>query len=96
MALDTTSKGDFMSNKLEEATELVQNLAANNANHCPNYDKRSKGTPNTKAIEELNAKMDLILKVQQRSMNMCDETSESGIQSELHKSSKSIQQKQQC
>lgn len=70
MALDTTSRGDFMSNTLEEETEIVENLAASNANHCPNYDRRSKVAGNSKAIEKLNAKIDMILKAQ-RGMSTC-------------------------
>lgn len=48
MALDISSRGDFMSNMLEEASELVGNLATSNANHCPLYDRRWRGTPNTR------------------------------------------------
>lgn len=60
-----------MSNTLEQATELVQNLAASNANHFLDYAKRSRGTTNTKAMEELNDQLDMILKAQTRAMNMC-------------------------
>lgn len=34
MTLDTASRGEFFSNTLKEATELIENLAAHNANHC--------------------------------------------------------------
>lgn len=72
MALDTSYKGDFMSNTLEEATELIENLAASNANHCLYYDIRTRFSVSNKAIEDVTAKVDIILKVLRRILNLVE------------------------
>ncbi|CAL9234168.1 unnamed protein product, partial [Arabidopsis halleri] len=38
MALDTASRGDFSSNTAAEPN-MINNLAASNSNHCPEYDR---------------------------------------------------------
>ncbi|KAL1220399.1 hypothetical protein V5N11_006022 [Cardamine amara subsp. amara] len=73
MALDTASRGDFMSNTLEEAMELIENLAARNSNSCADYDKRVNPTPTSnKAMEELTTKVDMLLKAQKRALNFLE------------------------
>lgn len=62
MIFDIANKDEFMSNKLKEATELVANLVTSNYNHFPEYDRRSRGAGNNKAIKDLSAQIDMILK----------------------------------
>lgn len=62
-----------MRNTLEEATEMIENLPASNANHCPDYDRRSRAVGHNKAIEDLTAKVDMLLKGQRRTVNMVED-----------------------
>ncbi|KAL1222314.1 hypothetical protein V5N11_012781 [Cardamine amara subsp. amara] len=73
MVLDTASRGDFLSNTLEEAMELIENLAASNSNRYPDYDRRVNRTPTSnKAIEDLTAKVDMLFKAQKRAVNFLE------------------------
>ena len=58
MAMDTASRGDFMSNTVEEAMKLIENLAASDSNRSSDYDRRVNPTQvSDKIIEELIAKV---------------------------------------
>ena len=73
MAMDTASRGDFMSNTLEEAMELIENLAVSNSNRSSDYDRRVNPTRvSDKIIEELNAKVDILMRAQKRSVNLLE------------------------
>ncbi|KAL1197950.1 hypothetical protein V5N11_013638 [Cardamine amara subsp. amara] len=72
MALDTESRGDVMSNTLEEATELIEILALSNANIFPDYDQRIKASASDREMEDLTAKVDMLLKARRRPLNVIE------------------------
>ena len=62
-----------MSNTLEEAMELIENLAASDSNRSFDYDRRVNPTQvSDKIIEELNAKVDILMRAQKRSVNLLE------------------------
>ncbi|KAL1223741.1 hypothetical protein V5N11_029788 [Cardamine amara subsp. amara] len=73
MALDTARIGDFISNTLEEATELIENFAASNVSCCPDYCRRIKTLMRNKEMEDLTAKVAMLLKAQRRSVYMIED-----------------------
>ncbi|XP_010468765.1 PREDICTED: uncharacterized protein LOC104748884 [Camelina sativa] len=74
MALDTASKGDFSTNTANEANALIENLAASNSNHGTDYDRTVRvNSVETDAIKDLTAKVNLLLKRDHQSVNLCEE-----------------------
>lgn len=66
MALGTTSRGDFSTNTAAEANTLINNLAASNSNHYPEYDRvHHVKSVASQTFEELNTKVDQLLRNEQ-------------------------------
>ncbi|KAL1220241.1 hypothetical protein V5N11_008260 [Cardamine amara subsp. amara] len=76
-ALNAASNGDFMTKTKEGAYELIENLAASSNSKSQEYD-RSKKTSNmdNQKIDELTAKVNLLLKGNQRTVHFVDENGE--------------------
>ncbi|XP_010430883.1 PREDICTED: uncharacterized protein LOC104715140 [Camelina sativa] len=74
MALNTASKGDFSSNTANEANALIKNLGASNSNHDTDYDRTVRvNSVETDAIKDLRARVNLLLKRDNQSVNLCEE-----------------------
>ncbi|CAA7019729.1 unnamed protein product [Microthlaspi erraticum] len=78
-ALNAASNGDFMTKSKEGAFELIENLAASSSNKNAEYDRTVstvsvKGSSaDAKKIEELTAKVNLLMKAQQKSVHENDD-----------------------
>ena len=73
MAMDTASRGYFMSNMLEEAMKLIENLTASDSNRSSDYDRRVNPTwVSDKIIEELNAKVYILMRAEKKSVNLLE------------------------
>ena len=79
LSLDTTINGYFKTKSVEDATQLIENLAASN-NNCSDYDKSIRGNTSESAqIFELKTKVTQLLKNQQSQrihVNLCDDVAE--------------------
>ncbi|CAA7019102.1 unnamed protein product [Microthlaspi erraticum] len=88
-ALNSASNGDFMTKSKEGAFELIENLAASSSNKNAEYDRTMstvsvKGSgAEAKKIEELMAKVNLLMKAQQKSVHFVDENDDSPISQEF-------------
>ncbi|CAA7031570.1 unnamed protein product [Microthlaspi erraticum] len=88
-ALNSASNGDFMTKSKEGAFELIENLAASSSNKNAEYDRTVstvsvKGSgAEAKKIEELTAKVNLLMKAQQKSVHFVDENDDSPISQEF-------------
>ncbi|CAA7018816.1 unnamed protein product [Microthlaspi erraticum] len=88
-ALNAASNGDFMTKSKEGAFELIENLAASSSNKNAEYDRTVstvsvKGSSaDAKKIEELTAKVNLLMKAQQKSVHFVDENDDAPISQEF-------------
>ncbi|CAA7020500.1 unnamed protein product [Microthlaspi erraticum] len=88
-ALNAASNGDFMTKSKEGAFQLIENLAASSSNKNAEYDRTVstvsvKGsTADAKRIEELTAKVNLLMKAQQKSVHFVDENDDAPISQEF-------------
>ena len=73
-AMDTASNGDFMTKTVEEAYTLLNNLSSSKANRKSRFDTSQKGVGyESKKIDELNAKIEMLLKRDQKSVKFVEE-----------------------
>lgn len=72
MVIDTSNRDDFMSNTLEEASQLIENLSASNWIIAMIMVGNQEGLQVVR-FDELNAKMNFILKVQQKNVNLSED-----------------------
>ncbi|KAG7559335.1 hypothetical protein ISN45_Aa05g009320 [Arabidopsis thaliana x Arabidopsis arenosa] len=85
MALDTSSNGDFMTKTEEKATELIENMAASNSSHNVDYDRSYRGGGGeSKQIAELTAKVEQLLKRDQRAVNCCEDSGKGPVHQEFN------------
>ncbi|KAL1189295.1 hypothetical protein V5N11_014299 [Cardamine amara subsp. amara] len=76
-ALNAASNGDFMTKTKEGAYELIENLAASSNSKSKEYDISKKtGGMDTQKIDELTAKVNLLLKGNQRTVHFVDKNGE--------------------
>ncbi|CAA7041009.1 unnamed protein product [Microthlaspi erraticum] len=64
LSLDTASNGNFMTKSVPEAKLLIENLAASDANACPDYNRSVKTTSSSESaqISELRNMVSQLLK----------------------------------
>ncbi|XP_023634271.1 uncharacterized protein LOC111829410 [Capsella rubella] len=75
MALDTGSGGNFMTKSDTEAELLIENLAGSNSSQDIDYNRSQRGGgAESKQIAELTAKVEQLLKRDQRMVNYCDDS----------------------
>ncbi|CAA7021414.1 unnamed protein product [Microthlaspi erraticum] len=83
------NNGDFMTKSKEGAFELIENLAVSSSNKNTEYGRTLstvsvKGSSaNAKKIEELTAKVNLLMKAQQKSVHFVDENDDTPISQEF-------------
>ncbi|CAA7030794.1 unnamed protein product [Microthlaspi erraticum] len=67
LSLDTASNGNFMTKSVPEAKLLIENLAASDANACPDYNRSVKTTSSSESaqISELRNMVSQLLKSRQ-------------------------------
>ncbi|KAL1198241.1 hypothetical protein V5N11_026910 [Cardamine amara subsp. amara] len=70
-ALNAASNGDFMIKSIAGANKLIENLAASSNNRCPEYErsKHDSGSGESQRLDDLNAKVELLLKANQRGVH---------------------------
>ncbi|KAL1192833.1 hypothetical protein V5N11_003388 [Cardamine amara subsp. amara] len=73
-ALNAASNVDFMTKTKEGAFELIENLASSSKNKSPEYERSRKvNSVDTQKIDELTAKVNLLLRGNQKSVHLVDE-----------------------
>ncbi|XP_024016199.1 uncharacterized protein LOC112089681 [Eutrema salsugineum] len=84
-ALNAASNGDFMTKSKEAAYELIENLAASSSNKSQEYDRSSKAVHSVELskIDELTAKVYLLLRENQRSVHFADEVGDAPLAQEF-------------
>jgi len=84
MALDTASNGEFMTKTETEATKLIENLAGSNSNHNVDYDRSNRGGGGeSKQFAELSAKVEQLMRRDQKSVNFCEDSSKGMVHQEF-------------
>ncbi|KAL1194503.1 hypothetical protein V5N11_010410 [Cardamine amara subsp. amara] len=79
-ALNAASNGDFMTKTKECAFELIENLASSSNNKVPEYDRSRKvNSVDMQKIDELTAKVNLLLRGNQKSVHFVDENGKAPI-----------------
>ncbi|KAF8080322.1 hypothetical protein N665_0956s0003 [Sinapis alba] len=79
-SLNAASNGDFMTKTQEEAYTLIKNLASSSSNHCLEYDRTGRNNSvEAQKIDELNAKIDMLIQRDQRAVNSCEVTEERAL-----------------
>ncbi|XP_024016225.1 uncharacterized protein LOC112089706 [Eutrema salsugineum] len=84
-ALNAASNGDFMTKSKKAAYELIENLAASSSNKSQEYDRSSKAVHSVELskIDELTAKVNLLLRKNQRSVHFADEVGDAPLAQEF-------------
>jgi len=66
-----------------EATELIENFAASNNNHNVDYDRSNRGGGGeSKQFAELSAKVEQLLRRDQKVVNFCEDSSKGMVHQE--------------
>ncbi|XP_013624890.1 PREDICTED: uncharacterized protein LOC106331090 [Brassica oleracea var. oleracea] len=76
-SLNAASNGDFMTRTHEEAYTLIENLATSSSNQNEEYDRSRKGgNSEIKKLEEMSAKIDMLMQRDQRVVSSIEEYGE--------------------
>ncbi|KAL1225343.1 hypothetical protein V5N11_009002 [Cardamine amara subsp. amara] len=92
-ALNAASNGDFMTKTKDGAFELIENLASSSKNKSPEYDRSRKvNSVDTQKIDELTAKVNLLLRGNQKSVHLVDEDGSAPISQDFEDDDACIQE----
>ncbi|KAL1204105.1 hypothetical protein V5N11_026603 [Cardamine amara subsp. amara] len=92
-ALNAASNGDFMTKTKECAFELIENLASSSKNKSQEYDRSRKvNSVDSQKIDELTAKVNLLLRGNQKSVHLVDEDGSAPISQDFEDDDAGIQE----
>ncbi|KAL1218569.1 hypothetical protein V5N11_031039 [Cardamine amara subsp. amara] len=87
------SNGDFMTKTKDGAFELIENLASSSKNKSPEYDRSRKvNSVDTQKIDELTAKVNLLLRGNQKSVHLVDKDGSAPISQDFEDDDAGIQE----